>query len=205
MQVKKAETSVPIHDLIAQRWSPRALEPNKMVSSEQIMALLEAARWSPSCFGAEPWRFVVCHRQNSPSAWRKALDSLAPANQVWAQNAPLFLIAVSLNEFSHNQQANRWAQYDTGAACENLCLQAVDLGLVTHQMGGFDPKHIKQAFELPENVTVMSVIAVGYQASSTALDDALHEREEAPRQRKPIEEIAFDGHWRVPLSLEVIQ
>ncbi|OUD14641.1 nitroreductase family protein [Thioflexithrix psekupsensis] len=200
MLVKKAETAVAIHDLIAQRWSPRALDPNKFITLDQTTALLEAARWSPSCFGAEPWRYVLCDRQRSASAWRKALDCLAPANQVWAQHAPLFLIATAVNDFSHNQQPNRWAQYDTGAACENICLQAVALGLVAHQMGGFDPQQIKQAFELPDDVTVMSVIAVGYQASATALDEALREREEAPRQRKSLAEIAFDGHWRVPFT-----
>lgn len=200
MLTKIATTQVEIQELLAQRWSPRALENDKPVRHEHVLALLEAARWAPSCFGAEPWRYIVCERQQNEVAWQQALNCLADANQVWAKNAPVLLLSVALNQFTLNGNPNRWAQYDTGAATENLCLQAVGLGLVAHQMGGFDPEKAKAAFSLPDNVTAMAMVAVGYQASPDSLDGELQQREIAERTRLPLTELCFDGQWQVPIK-----
>jgi len=195
MLEKPAVTEQPIHQIIANRWSPRAYDASRMVSQTHIIALLEAARWAPSCFGEEPWRFLVFDKATNPNAWQHAFDCLAPGNQIWVKNVPLLLLAVATEQFKMNDKPNRWAQYDTGAASENLCLEAVNLGLVTHQMGGFDADKTRTTFQLPDNTTPMAMIAVGYQAAPETLEDDFVARETAERQRLPLHEIGFDGVW----------
>ena len=190
-----AITQVAIADLIAQRWSPRAIDPDQPVSHDQLLALLEAARWAPSCFGDQPWRYLVWDRFRDPAGWRQAFDCLAEGNQLWVKNAPILLLAVAAPNFGHNDQPNRWAQYDTGAASENLCLQATALGLVAHQMGGFDPEAAKARFNIPADHVGMAMIAVGHPGAIELLPQALAEKEQAPRSRKPLAQLAFEGRW----------
>ncbi|HAS51810.1 MAG TPA: nitroreductase [Gammaproteobacteria bacterium] len=195
MLENRAVPQVAIADLIARRWSPRAIDPDQPVSREQLLALLEAARWAPSCFGDQPWRYLVWDRFHDPAGWQQAFECLAEGNQIWVKNAPILVLAVAVPNFGHNGQPNRWAQYDTGAASENLCLQATALGLVAHQMGGFDPEQAKAAFNIPADHTCMAMIAVGYPGAADTLSGALQAREQAPRQRKPLAQIAFAGVW----------
>jgi len=134
---KKIDTQEKIDDLLAKRWSGRAYDVNRQVSQQDIISLLEAARWAPSCYGDEPWRYIVCDKSTNESAWDKAFSCLAEGNQSWAVNAPVLILALANTIFSHNDSDNRWAQYDTGAATMSLCIQASSLGLMVHQMGGF--------------------------------------------------------------------
>ena len=195
MLEKPAVTQPPIAELIARRWSPRALDPDQPVSREHLRALLEAARWAPSCFGDQPWRFLVWDRFRDPAGWHQAFECLAEGNQVWVKNAPVLLLAMAAPNFGHNSQPNRWAQYDTGAASENLCLQATALGLVAHQMGGFDPEQARARFNIPADHACMAMIAVGHPGAVDALPDPLRDRERAPRERKPLASLAFEGGW----------
>jgi len=195
MLEKSAITQVPIADLIAHRWSPRAIDPDQPVRREQLVALLEAARWAPSCFGDQPWRYLVWDRFRDVSRWQQAFECLAEGNQVWAKNAPLLMLSIVAPNFGHNNQPNRWAQYDTGAASENLCLQATALGLVAHQMGGFDSDQAKARFNIPADYTCMAMIAVGHPALAEGLPDALRHKELATRERKPLSQIVFEGSW----------
>lgn len=196
---KPAISQTPIHDIIANRWSPRAYDANKPVSQDQIISVLEAARWAPSCFGDQPWRFVVCDKTTNPDAWQQAYDCLVPGNQTWAQHAPVLLLIAANTLFGHNQKPNRWAPYDTGAATENLCLQATALGLFTHQMGGFDAAKAQAAFAIPEQYTLMAMVTLGYAAAADILPDDLRERELAERARKPLGELFFNGTWDKPI------
>ncbi len=195
MLEKPASTSVAIADVIARRWSPVALDPHRPVSRDLLLALLEAARWAPSCFGDQPWRYLVWDRFADADRWQQAFACLAEGNQAWVINAPVLVLAVAAPHFGHNGQPNRWAAYDTGAASENLCLQATALGLAAHQMGGFDPEQAKAAFNIPADHTCMAMIAVGYPGAADTLSEALQAREQAPRQRKPLAQIAFTGVW----------
>ena len=192
---KRAASSVPIHDLIASRWSPRAIDQDTRVTRQQITALLEAARWAPSCFGDQPWRFLVWDRFADSDAWQQAFDCLAEGNQTWVRQCPVLLAAVAHSEFERNGKPNRWGQYDTGAASENLCLQAAALELVAHQMGGFDKTRLTAAFGIPERFTPMAMIAVGAPAAQETLPEKFREAETAPRNRRPLPELAFDGRW----------
>jgi len=197
---KPAITQVPIHNLIANRWSGRAYDPQKPVSREQVIALLEAARWAPSCYGDQPWRFVVWNRGEDAAGWQAAFATLSPGNQAWVQHAPLLLLVCADSLFTHNDQPNRWAQYDTGAAAENLCLQAEAMGLMAHQMGGFDAGAIRSVARVPEQYTPMAMICVGTPANPAGLTDEAAERELAPRKRRALGELCYSGAWERPLA-----
>lgn len=198
MLEKPALVATPIHDLLARRWSPRAFDPNRAVSRSQILSLLEAARWSPSCFGEEPWRFIVWDKTQDAAGWQKAFACLSPGNQVWVKNTPLLILAASEPKFTQSGKEDRWYQYDTGAAALSLCLQAVSLGLEAHQMGGFDVAKLREAFEIPEAVALMAVIAVGYEAEPETLEGELQAREKSPRTRQDISARFFSGTWGQP-------
>ena len=190
-----AITQVAINDTIANRWSGRAYDASQPVSQEQVIALLEAARWAPSCFGDQPWRLLVWNRGQDAAAWAKAFDCLVPGNQAWVKDAPVLVLACADTVFAHNQKPNRWAQYDTGAAVENLCLQASSMGLMAHQMGGFDPDAARASFNIPEQYTLMAMVSVGYAAAIDTLSGEILARETAPRSRKALNELFFAGSW----------
>jgi nitroreductase len=195
---KKAETSVPVNDLIARRWSGRAFDPVRTVADDDIIALLEAARWAPSCYGDQPWRYIVCNKRANPDAWDKVFTCLSEGNRTWVRHVPLLVLVSASNFMARDGRANRWGQYDTGAATMNLCLQATDLGLMAHQMGGFDVQKARKLFNIPVYCTPMAVVAVGYQVSENALGADIRERELQPRTRRPLTELFFDGGWDVP-------
>jgi nitroreductase len=197
---KPAITQVAINDTIANRWSGRAYDDSQVVSHEQMIAMLEAARWAPSCYGDQPWRFVVLNKNTDPQSWQQAFDCLSPGNQTWAINAPVLLVVCADSLFQHNQQPNRWAQYDTGAAVENLCLQATSMGLMAHQMGGFNADAARQSFIIPEQYTLMAIISIGYPAPIEALEGEVLTRETAQRTRRQLNELFFAGQWGQPVS-----
>lgn len=195
MLTKLAKTSVPIDPLIEKRWSPRSLDPKKDITPTQLTALLEAARWAPSCSGEEPWRYVVCHKSTNPQAWALAFSCLVEFNQNWVKNAPLILLSTCHDYFKRNNEPNHWAQHDTGAASENLCLQAASMGLVAHQMGGFDAQKARKVFHVPSTYTCLAMIAVGYQADPALLSDELKTKELSERKRNALSVNFFNGAW----------
>ncbi|MBD9359610.1 nitroreductase family protein [Methylomonas fluvii] len=195
MQHKRATTQAQIHDLIASRWSPRAFAADKAVSHPDLTACLEAARWAPSCFNDQPWRFVVCDKSSNLAAWETALSVIVEKNQLWAKNAPVFILTVAMQNFNHNGKANRFAAYDTGAATLSLCLQANALGLITHQMGGFDADKARQVLKLPDDCTPMAMLALGYQAEANNLAEEFQAGEQAERSRAALEQRFYLGQW----------
>ena len=195
MQNKPAVTGVKIHNIIEERWSPRAFDPDKRLSHDDLLALLEAARWAPSSSNDQPWRFVVCDKATDDSGWQNALAVVVEKNRLWAKNAPVLILAVAMENFNHNGQSNRWAMYDTGAASVSLCLQATAMGLVVHQMGGFDAEKAREVFNLPGDCKPMAMLAVGYQADVDVLDDAFKEAELAARSRTALNERFYAGQW----------
>lgn len=196
---KKIDTQEKIDDLLAKRWSGRAYDVSRQVSQQDIISLLEAARWAPSCYGDEPWRYIVCDKSTNESAWDKAFSCLAEGNQSWAVNAPVLILALANSIFSHNDNDNRWAQYDTGAASMSLCIQASSLGLMVHQMGGFSAEKAAEIFSIPEQYTSMAMMTVGYQLAEDKISEEMMERESSDRQRNPLAEQFFDGEWGKPI------
>jgi nitroreductase len=196
---KPANTQVPIHQIIADRWSGRAYDPARQVSREQIVALLEAARWAPSCYGDQPWRLIVWDKNADAANWQRGFDCLAPGNQGWVKDAPVLMLVIADSLFNHNGQPNRWAQYDTGAAAENVCLQAEALGLMAHQMGGFDGERARSEFGIPAQFTPMAMLSIGYPADPSTFSPEVAERENAPRKRRELNELFFAGDWGRPV------
>jgi len=195
MLEKPAQTSKPIHELLARRWSPRAFDPKRPVSREQLKVLLEAGRWAPSCNGDEPWRYLIWDKGRDPQGWQKAYDCLNENNKKWVKNVPLLMLSCAGSAFEATGKPNRWTQHDTGAASVSMALQAVAMGLVVHQMGGWDADKARAAFAIPAEYTPMAMIAVGYQASPEILDDETKAKEMRPRARKPVAERFFEGGW----------
>ena len=132
--------------------------------------------------------------------WHKAFECLAETNQVWAINAPILIAAIVNNKFKLNGDNNKWACYDTGAAAQNICLQAVEMGLIAHQMAGFSESKFIQNFEIPEDFNPLAIIAVGYQDSPDILPEPFFTRESEKRYRRDLNENCFYGAWNIPLK-----
>jgi nitroreductase len=192
---RPAPTTVAIHDLIKRRWSPRAFDPNRPVKREQLKVLLEAGRWAPSCNGDEPWRYLIWDKGRDPAGWQKAFDCLSENNKKWVKNVPLLMLSCAGSNFEATGKPNRWTQHDTGAASVSMALQATAMGLIVHQMGGWDADKARAAFDIPAEYTPMAMIAVGYQASPDILDEETKAKEMRPRGRKPLAERFFEGGW----------
>ncbi len=195
MLQKPAQTSRPIHELFVRRWSTRAFDAAKPVSRDQLLSLLEAGRWAPSCNGDEPWRYLIWDRARDPEGFQKAFDCLSDNNKKWVKNVPLLMLSCAGTNFAATGKPNRWTQHDTGAASTSMALQAEAMGLMVHQMGGFDADKARAAFEIPADYTPMAMIAVGYQAAPEVLDEETKKKELAPRGRKPLGERFFEGGW----------
>jgi nitroreductase len=192
---KETPLESPIDDLIASRWSPRAFNPNFFMNKKIINSLFEAARWAPSCYGDQPWKFIAFDKSDA-TAWSRALNCLSIGNQNWAMDASLLVVACANKNFNHNGSPNRFWQYDTGAAAENLCLQATSMGLSAHQMGGFDSEKIRNLAKVPADFDIMACIAVGEALQQTELSDEQKEKELAPRKRRPLNEIYSINEWK---------
>ena len=195
MLEKNAVTSVPIHDLMHRRWSPRAYDANRPVTRAQLAALLEAARWSPSCNGVEPWRYLIWDRARDPEGFEKAFDTLSEGNKLWVKNVPLLMLSIASSDPLPPDRPNRYTQHDTGMASICLALQAVALGLIMHQMAGFNADRARAAFAIPADYTPMAMIALGYQGSTDVLDEETKKKELRERTRRPLGERFFEGGW----------
>ncbi len=189
---KPAPTDFPVHNLIRERWSPRAFA-SKPVEPPVLASLFEAARWAPSSSNEQPWSYIVATKDDTEN-FAKTLSVLVEFNAAWAKEAPVLMIAVSRLNFQ-NGTPNRNAFYDTGAATALLSVEATARGLVVHQMAGFDPAKAKQIFEIPEDCEPIAAIALGYPGDPGSLPDKLRDREVAPRTRKPLTEFVMSGRW----------
>lgn len=188
---KKANSSVDLHPIISERWSPRSFDGNAEISVPDLTALLEAARWAPSSNNSQPWRFVIARRGDQHFA--QLVDTMAGFNKMWAPKASalIFVLANTVNKDGTPRIA---ALYDAGLAASLLTVEAHHRGLAVHQIGGFDHDQAKAAFNLAEELTPIVILAVGKQAPAEALDDAtLLEREVADRVRVPLEELVVGG------------
>lgn len=172
---------------IQNRWSPRAFNPNKPVDTDDIMALLEAARYAPSCFNEQPWRYIVA---NGGADHEKIVNVLAETNREWALKAPALIVILSKQTFEHNNKNNRWHLFDAGTSWGYISLEAQRRGLITHAMGGFNVELMREAFDIPLDYSVIAVVAIGYYGNKEDLSLENQERE-LPSPRKPINEILF--------------
>ncbi len=174
-----------LHELIRRRWSPRIYNDAE-VEPWKLRTLFEAAGWAASCFGEEPWRFIVASRADE-TQFDRLLGLLVEKNQDWAQHAGALAISFGKKTFSHNGAPDRFGIHDTGTAFGQLSLQAVALGLQVHGMGGFDAARTRVEFGVPDDFEVGAAFAIGYLNGDNAPPEG--------RKRKPLGEIVFSGGW----------
>jgi nitroreductase len=202
MLSKPAHTEVPIHPLMAERWSPRAFDPSYRLAGAEIASILEAGRWAPSCFGDQPWRFVLFEKAPGADAtFGSVLTTLTSKNRLWVPQASLLVLTVAATQFQagpNQGKPNRFAQYDCGAAVMSMVLQAQSLSLVAHQMAGFDAAAMRELVAVPGEYECMALVAFGRQATPDSVAQELRPAEIAPRTRSPVGELAFAGRWGEP-------
>jgi len=186
-EVRRPEHEVD--ELFLDRWSPRAMS-GEGVSEEELMSLFEAARWAPSSFNNQPWRILYARRD--AGHWETFLGLLVEGNRSWAKDAAALLLFVSKETFDHNGEPYPTHSFDTGAAWENLALQATLSGLVTHGMQGFDYERARAELNIPEGFRVEAMAAVGRPGDPSTLPERVRAREK-PSDRKPLSEITCEG------------
>lgn len=192
---RRAQTQVPIHSAIAERWSPRAFSPDASVEIEQVIGLLEAARWAATWGRRQPVRFLV-GLAGDPTF--ETLSGLLKRGNAYARSASA-LILVCADEGEDDNTA-RYALVDAGAAMANMAIEAVARGLISHPMAGFDVEGACTAFAIPPGVRPLAIVAVGSLAKPATVSPEIAERDALPRQRTPLSEIAFAGRWDRPWS-----
>ena len=193
---KHAVTDQPILDIYARRWSPRAFGPDP-VPEELLRVVFEAARWAPSAFNEQPWRFIVARREEG-EAFERMLSCLTPANQVWARLAPVLGLGLVRNTYSYNGKANRHAWHDLGLASAQLIGQAMALDLYAHLMAGIEAGRIRELYAVPGDYEPVTGIALGYLGDEDQLPDELRQQEREPRHRKGVAEWLYSGDWGNP-------
>lgn len=190
--IKKRSPRYNINPIFVNRWSPRSMTGEE-ISHDDLMGLFEAARWAPSSYNNQPWRFIYAKRNTEN--WDKIYSLMVEGNKNWAKNASVLVVVVSRKDFEYNEKPARTYQFDAGSAWENLALEATSRGLATHAMQGFDYDKAKVDLEVPENFDVMAMIAIGKRGQKESLPSNL-QKNEYPTDRKPLEEIVMEGRFK---------
>ncbi len=188
-QAVERKTTYPILNDIRDRWSSRSLSGDP-ITHDTLMTLFEAARWAPSSYNNQPWRYIYAERESV--AWSQFLSFLVDQNKVWAQNAAALIVVVSKDTFDFSGEPSRTHSFDAGASWENMAIQGVTMGLVVHGMGGFDYERVKKELTIPDGYTVEAMIAVGLPGIRRDLPKELQDMEQMS-DRKLLSEIVFDG------------
>lgn len=179
----------PIHPLLYSRWSPRAMS-GESIPQKQLESLFEAARWAPSSSNLQPWTFLYAHRDSQH--WPAYFGFLNEFNQMWAKNAAVLVVVVAqLEQDGHKMPT---AQFDTGAAWQNLALEATAQKLIAHGIGGFDRPAATQKLAVPDTHQVMAMIAIGQPGPLSNINERMH-KQEKPNQRQPLKEIMRAGQF----------
>jgi nitroreductase len=193
---KHAETRVPIHPDIAARWSPRMFDPETELTAEQVIAVLEAARWAATWGHRQPVRFIVGLRGDGTFG---AITELLKRGNRYAHDAgALILVCVDEGE---DERTARYAAVDAGAAIAQLTIEAVSRGLIAHPMAGFNVDGARDVFGIPEGAQPVAVVAVGSLGDYDNAPPEIVERDAKGRHRLPLDEVVFAGSWGTPLPL----
>ncbi|HEY7228710.1 MAG TPA: nitroreductase family protein [Nitrososphaeraceae archaeon] len=188
----KRTTEYPINPLILNRWSPRSMTGEELGDND-IMSLFEAARWAPSSFNNQPWRFIYAKRNTGH--WDRLFNLLVDANKTWAKNAALLAVVISRKNFEYNEKPARTHQFDAGSAWENLALEASSRGIVAHGMQGFDYEKARAELGIPTDFEVLAMIAIGKRGPKENLPSELQDKEK-PNDRKALKDIIMEGTFR---------
>jgi nitroreductase len=184
-------SNYPVNSLILNRWSPRAFSHQPLTETE-IKTLFDAARWAPSSYNSQPWRFVYATKNSAQ--WDSFLDLLVPFNQSWAKEASMLVVVCSRTTFEFNGKPAATHSFDTGSAWQNLALQAADMGIAAHGMAGFDYEKAAALIKLPADHEVQMMIAIGHPGKKEDLSPEL-QKTEVVSDRKALAEIMREGSF----------
>jgi nitroreductase len=196
---KPATTNEPVHELIAERWSPRSFLDTP-IDDSLLISLFEAARWAPSCNNTQPWRFIVATKSNSDD-YERAFSCLNERNQGWAGSGYVLGFVCAHNAMMPNGNSSPTLQYDTGMAMGQLLLQATAHGLHVHQMAGILFDKVKEIYGVPEDTKILCGFVIGYQGEPGALPEVLAEREIGERVREDLANLVFGRKYGETLSI----
>lgn len=192
MRIKRAPSAVEILDVIAERWSPRAFDPEKKIERSELEKILEAGRWAPSANNAQPWRCLVGFNFDGTHA--KILSALTDSNAVWASKAPVLISLLSYQNWPNKTTRNDWCEQDVGIFLGYLLLQATSLGIHSHPMAGFSKEKIRTLFDLPAEIQPMTCIAFGHYGDPEQLPPEKKISENAVRTRENIGSFLLNGY-----------
>ena len=189
------QPAYPVNPMFVNRWSPRALT-GEAITADQLHTVLEAARWAPSAYNVQPWRFIYALRDTA--AWQPIFDGVNEGNRTWVKDgSALVVLASAKNAQFPGRDApgpNAWHAFDAGAAWISMAFQAMHMGLTAHALAGFDPAKIRAATQLPEDFDINAVIVIGKQGDKAKLPEVFQARE-APNDRRPLAQTAFEGKF----------
>ena len=188
-QFLNRKSTYPILPLLLSRVSSRAFSEERL-SEDELMSLFEAARWAPSSYNNQPWRFVYARRGGT--GWDTFFSVLIEFNKTWCASADTLALVVSRNNFEHNNKPSVTARFDTGAAWMSLAVEAKARNIIAHGMQGFDYAAIRKALQIPDSFTVEAMIAIGKPGKAETLPPEIREKE-VPSDRKPLTEIVSKG------------
>jgi nitroreductase len=180
-----------IDPLILNRWSPRAFSDDE-ISADDLLKIFEAAKWAPSSFNEQPWRFI--YAKKGTEHWDTLFNLMNEFNREWAKNTSILVVVVSKNNFTRNDKPNMHHGFDSGAAWQNLALQATSLGYHAHAMAGIDFEKAKSDLEIPDGYTVQAMVAIGKKAAKETYSEEMLEKE-VPSARKELKEIIMEGRF----------
>jgi nitroreductase len=182
-----------VDPIFINRWSPRAMSGDE-ISDEELMKLFEAARWAPSSYNNQSWRFLFAKKNTSN--WKLFFDLLGDFNKTWCKNAAVLVVIISKKTFDHNGKPSKTHSFDTGSAWENIALQGSMSGLVVHCMEGFDYGKAREVLDVPDDYDVEAMVAIGKPGKKEDLPKGLQERE-VPSGRKKLSEIVCEGKFKL--------
>jgi nitroreductase len=194
---RKRKPDYDILPLFVNRWSPRSMT-GEALEDDELFALFEAARWAPSSFNAQLWRFIIARRQNK-AEWDRFVGLLVPGNAVWAKQAAVLAVVASRKTFEYNDKPSVTHAFDAGAAWQNLALEAARRGLVAHGMEGFDYERARKELSIPADFDVHAMLAIGKRGPKDSLPEKVQAMEE-PSARRPLGEILFEGGFGKPAA-----
>jgi nitroreductase len=181
-----------VDPIFPSRWSPRAMS-GEAISEGELMKLFEAARWAPSAYNAQPWRFIYARRDTKH--WDGLFNLMGDFNKSWTRDAAALVVMISRKTFEYNGRPSVTHSFDAGSAWMSLALQGSIMGLVVHGMEGFDYDRARKDLGVPDDFQVEAMAAIGKPGDPKNLPHEIRERE-SPSGRKTISEVAFEGTFR---------
>lgn len=189
--------SYDIAPLFVNRWSPRSMTGDPL-NEDEFMPLFEAAKWAPSSYNNQPWRFLYATRNGDH--WNVYLDILSDGNRTWAKQAAVLVVMISKTTFDFNGEPSQTHSFDAGAAWENMALEGARRGLVVHGMEGFDYEQAAAVLSIPSGYAIEAMAAIGIRGPPETLPIEMQEGEE-PSDRKSLNDIIVEGTFDFTDSL----